>query len=274
MKCQLKCIEAYPTATLGADGWALDNIATYVDFIARSRIYCQQIQKLMIHFVSSEDKTITSELSLNLLSIFVPLNAEQELHLKQATDCQSANLLAYGHLQVALRYFQINFCDNPAEMDNIFAEINANLGFFTGQVLSKKSGKITAVLGWTLEKKLEYWLQLTNQNGSEKITITKTTVRYINHKSWFSKMFFEDNNIKINRSKSTDYWLFQNESKEITFHTVKAENEDAHAQFALAKIYLDGVLILPNQTLSNFWLEKAANQSFVQAKRFLEKYKL
>jgi TPR repeat protein len=56
----------------------------------------------------------------------------------------------------------------------------------------------------------------------------------------------------------------------VDFHFFRAESGDAHGQYDLAKMYLDGYLVDKNLDKALYWLKKAADQKFKRAQSLLE----
>jgi TPR repeat protein len=60
-------------------------------------------------------------------------------------------------------------------------------------------------------------------------------------------------------------------NERLTFHFPRAEKGDAHGQYELAIMYLNGRTVERDAEQAVYWLEKSATQNFRRAVRLLEK---
>jgi len=77
--------------------------------------------------------------------------------------------------------------------------------------------------------------------------------------------------IKLTNSNKRDFWQCATYILKNEFHYQRAEGEDAHGQYDLGLMYLEGTGVLQSKEKAIFWLKKSAEQKFGRALKLLEK---
>jgi len=136
------------------------------------------------------------------------------------------------------------------------------------------SGKLKEVndewrFEWRYKREIEYYFY--NKKRNTEITLFKGLCRSIRHKEWFSKFSIIDNKLIISRTRSEDYWIFDMEKEITSYISARAAAGQAHGQYDLARMYLDGYLVQRNADIAKEWLEKSATQGFRRAQELLKK---
>jgi Sel1 repeat len=79
----------------------------------------------------------------------------------------------------------------------------------------------------------------------------------------------DENLVRMWQSNFRDYWDFQIDTNEITFHYPRAERGDPHGQYDLGNMYLDGYLVPRDRQQALLWLKRSADQGFSRAIQML-----
>ena len=75
----------------------------------------------------------------------------------------------------------------------------------------------------------------------------------------------DDHSLRLYRENLKDFWEYDLLSDEVRFFFARAENGDAHGQYDLGVMYLEGYLVFPDHEKAVYWLRLAAEQKFRRA---------
>jgi len=81
----------------------------------------------------------------------------------------------------------------------------------------------------------------------------------------------DEDTIQLTHSNKRDFWLFSTSNLKYKFHYPRVENGDAHGQYDLGVMYLEGAGVLQSNEEAIFWLKQSAEQKFGRAVKLLEK---
>lgn len=83
--------------------------------------------------------------------------------------------------------------------------------------------------------------------------------------------WFDDQHVRLYLLKSKDYWELNLTTKTFQFFFERAERGDAHGQYDLGMMYLNGQIVLQDKRLAIEWLKKSAAQKFGRSIQILNK---
>lgn len=139
-----------------------------------------------------------------------------------------------------------------------------------------KNKRYTANIFFTCTDAFNIYLEYKNDIITNQIHIGKLPLGNNNIINFYYKSlsWYSDNTIKILQSNSRDYWEYNIVDNQLFFHYPRAENGDAHGQYDLAMIYLEGRFgVLENKETALKWLKKSAYQGFKRAINKLKEIK-
>lgn len=128
-------------------------------------------------------------------------------------------------------------------------------------------------IAWKTNDKLEIGFVMKAKKSAEETEypIIRINIGLGLFESILGKLIWENNHIvRFYHTNKREYWELNTEQRQVTFHYPRAESGDAHGQYDLAKMYLEGDLVEIDESKAIEWLQKSANQGFGRAKKLLE----
>ena len=259
----LRLIEAYGPIELGPQAWVFSAMGTLLDFHARRKLQAPHCAKLMIHFVLpthiQEDEPVVN----GIANWFEPFKADLLPSQEPKSALLESAALRSAFVQGAHNAFARNEVTGPVE--EILQLIQYSPSWRDGVV--KKLGKHWS-LKWRMTQGIAYFAE--HAESSQVIPLFETGVRVIDHKAFFSSIELEGNGVTIQRIKSDASWHIDFDALSYDYRSPKALAGDAHAQYALARMYLDGYLVPQSQDRALEWLQRSAAQGFKHAQGLLK----
>lgn len=80
-----------------------------------------------------------------------------------------------------------------------------------------------------------------------------------------------DTTLRVTHRTKRDYWGINTETDSVEFRFPRAESGDAHGQYALGGMYLNGDLVERDTAQAKYWLQLATDQGYKQAAGQLER---
>jgi hypothetical protein len=77
--------------------------------------------------------------------------------------------------------------------------------------------------------------------------------------------------VRLWHSNARDYWDWHLASGRVEFHYPRAERGDAHGEYDLGRMYLEGDLVAQDRAQAIAWLERSAAQGYKHAHQLLKK---
>lgn len=75
--------------------------------------------------------------------------------------------------------------------------------------------------------------------------------------------------VLVHRANEEDYWRVHLESSQVDFHCAHAESGHPHMQYVLAKMYLQGQVVLKDEALGMHWMRESAKNGYSRAISYL-----
>jgi len=262
-KQKLSVLECYDPTQWGKDGWIFSSLGTAFEYFSRGMLTSPLCRKLMIFYVASYELCKPPTLVNEVASWHHPLDADL-MPIKH-----------HSYSEICRNYFPF-FSQG---IKDAFAEINVKGDYRSVLTHMEESnflfsGKLKEInrewsLEWRYERDIEYYFR--NKERNAEIPLFKLRCRSIRHKDFFSKFSINANELILSKTRSEDYWIFDIKKESVTYISARAMAGQAHGQYDLAKMYLDGHLVQRNLDTAKEWLEKSAAQGFRRAQELLKK---
>ena len=81
----------------------------------------------------------------------------------------------------------------------------------------------------------------------------------------------DDQTVRLFQANKRDYWDIDVITQTVEFHFPRADSGDAHGQFDLAKMYINGWIVDQDIEQARKWLERSAEQGFPRAIKLLQR---
>jgi hypothetical protein len=268
-KTTLQLIEGYGPAEMGDQGWCFDRLCTAYDYVARKRIECNQVKKLMIHFVTREpDKTNVAV--LGILSNFAIVSKSDLVALNNLQNNSEKFKFCFQFLSKAMLDFASQFCESTDAVDQVNRDVVNTQFSFVGTVKAKKTKGTSLAVTWALDRELTYAVTVSdNESIVKSIPFFRCVPRVIDHKKYFSKVDLSDNRVRIEKTGGGEYWEINADTENVEFGSKQAAEGHAHSQYQLAQYYLEGKVVARDLTRAALWAEKAEKQGFQRARALL-----
>jgi TPR repeat protein len=80
-----------------------------------------------------------------------------------------------------------------------------------------------------------------------------------------------DTHVLIYQENARDYWSYDINESELTFHYPRAESGEPQGEFELGLIYLSGRMVTMDREKAVYWIKRAADKGYKHAIRKLER---
>ena len=260
----LRLIEAYGPIELGPQAWVFSAMGTLLDFHARRKLQAPHCAKLMIHFVLPTHIRADEPAVNGIANWFEPFEADLLPSQEPKSALLESAALRSAFVQGVRNAFARNEVAGPIE--EILQLIQYSPSWRDGVV--KKLGKHWA-LKWRMTQGIAYFAE--HAESGQVIPLFETGVRVIDHKNFFASIELEGNGVTIQRTKSDASWRIDFDALSCDYCSPKALAGDAHAQYALARMYLDGYLVPQSRGRALEWLQRSAAQGFKHAQGLLKR---
>jgi len=147
-----------------------------------------------------------------------------------------------------------------------------------GKPVASPDKTMTAQIYFELGETLDQYLRITGESGHDRL-LWKMNPRSID----FGLLSWRDNatvhlyEIGLDRlsrnddANKRDYWIYRIDDDSLSFYFYRAESGQAHGQYELGKMYLNGWdKQSPDIKMAKYWLGKSAAQGYSRAVRMIE----
>ncbi|MFC6336098.1 hypothetical protein GIR22_00440 [Pseudomonas sp. CCM 7891] len=143
-----------------------------------------------------------------------------------------------------------------------------------GRSLKNPSKTLTATAAWRTDQYINIGVLVQGSKSTPEVFFTATRIgialglfeSLLGAVEWVN-----DQTVRLFLANKRDYWELDTTSKTVEFHFPRAESGDAHGQFDLAKMYVDGWIVEQDFEQARQWLERSAAQGFSRAVRLLQR---
>lgn len=144
----------------------------------------------------------------------------------------------------------------------------------SGRPLKNPSNTLTASAAWNTDQYINIGVlvQRSKDTPHEFFTATRIGISLGLFESLLGPVeWVNEKTVRLYQTNKRDYWEIDTSSREVIFHYPRAESNDAHGQFDLAKMYIDGWIVEQDFEQARLWLERAAAQGFSRAVKLLQR---
>lgn len=146
-------------------------------------------------------------------------------------------------------------------------------GIFGKKVFNPSRNQSISV-GWRTTSMIEFYFLINDVKSKKEVSHTffKIPISLGLFESIFGHITWQNDDVaRMWLKDKRDYWEFNTKTQESRFCYVPAETGNAHGQYQLAKMYIDGnYLVEKDMNKAKEWLEKSSNQGFPRAKKLLQ----
>lgn len=166
---------------------------------------------------------------------------------------------------------------DDASLHKLHAEIVKRRYSFSGtsgRSIKNPSRKLSAAMAWRTNEYLDIGvLVMDAKGGSEKFfTVSSIGISLGLFESLLGSVeWVDDQTLRLFQVNQRDYWEIDTESRLVKFHFARAEAGDAHGQFDLAKMYIDGWIVEQDLESALYWLKRSAAQGYTRATKLLQR---
>ncbi len=146
----------------------------------------------------------------------------------------------------------------------------------SGRSLKNPSKTLSASAAWRTDEYINIGVlvQGSKNTPEEFFTATRIGISLGLFESLLGAVeWVNDQTVRLFQANKRDYWEIDTSSREVRFHFPRAESGDAHGQFDLAKMYIDGWIVEQDFEQAREWLERSAAQGFSRAAKLLQRMK-
>lgn len=144
----------------------------------------------------------------------------------------------------------------------------------SGRALKNPSGTMTATAAWHTDQYLHIGIRVSDAKAATTRFITATRIgialglfeTLLGPVQWV-----DDRQVRLFQRNKRDYWQIDTYSADARFHFPRAESGDAHGQYELARMYLDGWIVEQDRALARHWLQQSAAQGLARAQKLLQR---
>lgn len=144
----------------------------------------------------------------------------------------------------------------------------------SGRALKNPSKTLTALAAWRTDQYINVGILIRGSKNTpdEFFTATRIGISLGLFESLLGAVeWVNDQTVRLYQANKRDYWEIDTSSRKVVFHYPRADSGDAHGQFDLAKMYVDGWIVEQDFEQARQWLERAAAQGFSRAIKLLQR---
>ncbi|WP_339436637.1 MULTISPECIES: tetratricopeptide repeat protein [unclassified Pseudomonas] len=144
----------------------------------------------------------------------------------------------------------------------------------TGRPLKNPSKTLSATAAWRTDQYINIGVlvQGAKKTSETFFTATRISISLGLFESLLGAVeWVNDQTVRLFQANKRDYWEIDTTAGTVAFHFPRAEAGDAHGQFDLAKMYVDGWIVEQDFEQAKTWLERSAAQGFSRAIKLLQR---
>lgn len=239
------------------------------ELFSKNKIEGNGVSKVIINYTFEQKENHRIEDLIDVLVIDSYLDIEK-LNFKEKIEIYKYILdNIYDNLKFISYYKHIEI----SKFEEIYKEIIDKNFVYSGVILKNKKSpnkSHTASILFYFENEISIWLDIDNGIKRKNFPIRKSYLA--TYKTSFDKLeWVDDNLIKIWNKNKKDYWSYNLSEDKLEFYFERAEKGDAHGEYDLGMMYLEGRGVFADKEKAIYWLKKSALQNYVKAKKMLEK---
>lgn len=143
-----------------------------------------------------------------------------------------------------------------------------------GKSAKNSTKTMTATAAWRSDQYLHIGVLLQGSNKTPEcfIAATRIGISLGLFESLLGPLeWLDDETVRLFHGNKRDYWDISVTTQTAKFHFPRAESGNAHGQYDLAKMYLDGWIVEQDIAKAEEWLKKSATQNFPKAVKLLQR---
>ncbi|UVM50338.1 SEL1-like repeat protein [Pseudomonas sp. B21-015] len=144
----------------------------------------------------------------------------------------------------------------------------------SGRSLKNPSKTLTATAAWRTDQYINIGVLVQGSKNTPEafFTATRISVALGLFESLLGPVeWVDDQTVRLFQVNKRDYWEIDTTSQTVEFHFPRAESGDAHGQYDLAKMYIDGWIVEQDFEQARRWLERSVAQGFSRAVKLLQR---
>lgn len=144
----------------------------------------------------------------------------------------------------------------------------------SGRPLKNPSKTLTATAAWRTDQYINVGVLVQGQKKCPDsfFTATRISISLGLFESLLGSVeWVDDQTVRLYQANKRDFWELDTTTGNVAFHFPRAEAGDAHGQFDLAKMYIDGWIVEQDFEQARTWLERSAAQGFSRAVKLLQR---
>jgi len=144
----------------------------------------------------------------------------------------------------------------------------------SGRALKNPSGTLSAIAAWQTDRYIHVGVRVTDVKAKTTrfAAATRIGIGLGLLETLLGPLYWsDDRHVRLFHRNKRDYWHIDTHSGNAQFHFPRAEAGDAHGQYDLARMYLDGWIVEQDNASAMRWLEKSAAQGFARAQTLLRR---
>ncbi|WP_338522072.1 SEL1-like repeat protein [Pseudomonas batumici] len=162
-------------------------------------------------------------------------------------------------------------------IDKLYAEIikrDYRFSGTAGRSQKNPSKSLTATAAWRTDQYINIGILVQGSKNTPDafFTVTRIGISLGLFESLLGPVeWVNDQTVRLFQVNKRDYWEIDTASQTVEFHFPRAESGEAHGQYDLAKMYIDGWIVEQDFEQARRWLERSAAQGFSRAVKLLQR---
>jgi TPR repeat protein len=144
----------------------------------------------------------------------------------------------------------------------------------SGRSTKNPSKQLSATMAWRTNEYIDIGVLVKNTKEASEFFFTVTSIGIslgLFESLLGNIVWVDDKALRLFQENKRDYWEIDIESKAVKFYFARAEVGDAHGQFDLAKMYINGWIVEQDMESARLWLERSAAQGYTRATKVLQR---
>lgn len=268
----LQKIEVYVDRNVCNDNMVLC-VFTMFEYYLSNRINTNGVKKIIINF-SSDHLEITTNEILGIMNVVAPFDRNDFINLE---DIIAKRIILLESLEKVIQELFKDYNWNYEEVKPTFDIVRSNISNSEEYWKNPKwnmTKDMYALISININGSINIFLSIFTKNNqlANKILIVTLPLGLGALETCLGKLIWINNTtVRFYKKNESDYWFYNILDQKLCFYFHRAEKGDAHGQYDLGMMYLNGVGVLKDEKQAICWFKKSADQKYARAINQLKK---
>lgn len=226
------------------------------------------IHKVIVVFQPVDSASLRQSMNIDL--IYAP--CEIDLQTYALLNSKDRGIMLFQNMHETLLDIAEDRGWNAQAFQEAYSKVTSANFEFSGYwktPLSNPSRQYKAQIYWEFDDEIEVFICIGPYKGdgpTSKISICRLPATLAALDNILGQLKWEDeSHVRLLHTNKRDYWDINVPSGTVNFCYPRALNEDAHGQYDLGIMYLEGRLVPKDREKAIYWIRKTAEKKFGRA---------